>query len=188
MPTALVPFDITIVGLDELSALDRHAFSHVVSILDPDYPEPSVLADFSADNRSVLRFDDILRAEAGMQPPDDDDVTEILALGDRLLADGARHVLVHCHAGISRSTATAAIFMAQHNPGSERAAFEAVRRVRPRSWPNSLIVRLADARLGRQGALIAAMQDHHAVVSRTYPDLAAMLSIHGRAHEVLGLA
>jgi predicted protein tyrosine phosphatase len=61
---------------------------------------------------------------------------------------------VHCHAGVSRSTAAAAILLAQRNPGEEAAAFRHVARIRPGAWPNRRMVEIADRLLQRDGRLI----------------------------------
>ena len=93
-------------------------------------------------------------------------------------------MLIHCHAGVSRSTATAVILMAQNNPGREADVFGELARVRPRSWPNSLMIGIADTMLDRKGALLRELRDHQAKVAQAHPDLAALIRMHGRAHEV----
>ncbi len=74
-------------------------------------------------------------------------------------ADLAEGVLVHCFAGISRSTAAALIARVVHGgPGSELEAAQALRRAAPHAHPNPLIVELADEILGAGGRLIAARE------------------------------
>ena len=96
-------------------------------------------------------------------------------------------LLIHCHAGVSRSTAAAAILMAQSNPGREPDMFAELERVRPRSWPNALMLRMADALLERDGALVAELRAHQRRIARAFPEFAAMLARYGRAHEIAGL-
>ncbi len=88
---------------------------------------------------------------------------QILGVGRELARSaGGGHVLVHCHAGVSRSTAATAILLAQDNPGREAEAFAAVARLRPGAWPNARMVDFADDLLERDGRLRAglrAMQD-----------------------------
>ena len=180
----LLPYRLSICGIDELPERAADDVSHVVSILDPDFPEPLVLGAFPVGGRVLYRFDDVIRVRADAQAPSRDDVERLLDLGARLRDQPVAHLLVHCHAGVSRSTAAAAILMAHDNPGREREAFAVVERLRPRSWPNSLMVRLGDEALGRDGALVAAMQAHHASVARSFPDFAEVLRGGSRAHEV----
>lgn len=178
----LVPFRITICGLDELCLHGQSGVSHVLTILDPDWPDPADFAGYGPHRRTVWRFHDTITERPGMAPPQPDDVAAILTFGQD--HGGIDHLLVHCHMGISRSTAAAAILMAQHNPGRERDAFDQLWAIRPRSWPNSRMVRFADLMLDRQGALVAAMRHHHTRVAAAYPDFAALLRQGERAAEV----
>lgn len=61
-------------------------------------------------------------------------------------------VMVHCSAGISRSTATAIMILMLHG-ADEQEAFGAVYAVRPQMNPNSLIIKFADELLGLDGSL-----------------------------------
>ncbi len=184
----LLPYRLSICGLGELPAFAGLGVSHVVSILDPDWPDPAAFADYPPHSRVTYRFDDVVQQIDGFAPPGIADIETLLALGERLVDEPVIHLLVHCHAGVSRSTAAAAILMAQHNAGREEEAFSALQMVRPRSWPNSRMVAMADLLLGRGGALEAALRNHLAAVTRTHPDLAELLRLHGRAHEVPELA
>lgn len=186
-PEPLVPYKLTICGISELEDHAGAGVTHVVSILDPDYPEPPALSSFPKGGRVLFRFDDIIRGEPGAAAPARDDIDRILDCGRWLRRENATHVLIHCHAGISRSTAAAAIMLAHENPGREQEAFDLIDQVRPRSWPNSLMVRLADEALGREGALVDAMRIHHARVATAFPDLADALRFGARAHEVPSL-
>lgn len=68
-------------------------------------------------------------------------------------------ILIHCWAGISRSTATAYITACVHNPGAdERAIAEALRDASPTATPNRRFVALADQALGRNGRMSAAIE------------------------------
>jgi predicted protein tyrosine phosphatase len=182
--TPLLPYRITICGLDELAGHAQSGFSHVVSILGPGRADPKDFTAYAPHRRVLWRFDDTVEQRPGFTPPAERDVRKILTLGEELLAEKADQLLIHCHAGVSRSTATAVILMAQNNPGREADVFGELARVRPRSWPNSLMVSIADTILERKGALIPELRDHHAKVAQAHPDLAALIRLHGRAHEV----
>lgn len=171
----LLPFGISICGLDELAGYADYGASHVVSILDPDWPDPPEFGRYRPHRRTVFRFHDVTEAIPGVTAPAAQDVAAILDLGSALLADGAHHLLVHCHAGISRSTATAAILMAQSNASREHEVFFEIARVRPRNWPNRLMVQMADDLLNRDGALIAALRVHQRRMAESYADFAELL-------------
>ncbi len=186
MARELLGFDLSICGLRELGDYAGRV-SHVVSILDPDYPDPPEFARYGTHKRIVFRFDDDINSGSGRATPSHRDVEKLLAAGEQRQAPAVSHVLIHCHAGISRSTATAVIWMAQRNPGREADAFAVVDTIRPRAWPNSLIVRYADDILGRNGALVDAMKRHHARIVKRHPDLVELIKLHGRAHDIPGV-
>jgi hypothetical protein len=70
--------------------------------------------------------------------------------------DDDRPLLVHCVAGISRSTAAALIAMAAHGPGREMESAHALREVAPHAHPNRRLIQLADEILGSRGRLVSA--------------------------------
>ncbi|WP_142849760.1 tyrosine phosphatase family protein [Telmatospirillum sp. J64-1] len=185
MPTpSLLPYRITICGLSELSGHCSAGVSHVVSILDPDCPDPEDFLSYGRHAREVWRFHDTILDHPATVPPSEETLRAILAFGEAALRERAKHVLIHCHAGVSRSTAAAVALMVQNSPGREEEAFAHLRTIRPRSWPNSRMIRYADSLLGCGGALVAAMRAHHALVARAYPAFVELLKAGERAHEV----
>lgn len=182
MTHPLVPYKITICGLDELCLHGRAGVTHVLTILDPHWPDPLDFSRYRPHRRTVWRFHDIIDERPGMAAPQPTDVEAILTFGRE--TGGIDHLLVHCHMGISRSTATAIILMAQHRPGREAEAFDHLSAIRPKSWPNSRMLGMADTMLGRDGALVAAMRAHYARVAAAHPDFAALLRLGERAAEV----
>jgi predicted protein tyrosine phosphatase len=150
------PFSITICGLEELPGHCEVGVSHVLSILDPEWPVPEAFGSFGEHAKLELRFHDVIDERGGETiAPQPGHVSELLAFG-RSLQTG-EHLLVHCHAGVSRSTAAMALILAQACPAATGAAiFAKVLQLRPRAWPNLRIIEFGDALLGRDGALIAA--------------------------------
>lgn len=67
-------------------------------------------------------------------------------------------ILIHCQAGISRSTATALVAYAVHFPDTIDEAAVHLRRTAPHARPNPLIVGLGDELLGLDGRLVAAVE------------------------------
>jgi predicted protein tyrosine phosphatase len=139
--------------VEEMVAL--HQPARVISLLDPDWPFPD-LGDRYRGRHLRLRVHDICIAE------------------DQLVAPGAAHVralleflggwsrerplLIHCRAGISRSTATAFIAACFVNPGTDEHEIAlALRRAAPLARPNTTLVALADAEMGRNGRMTTAM-------------------------------
>jgi len=182
----LVPYRLSICGLDELAGFAAAGVSHVLSILDPDWPAPAALGAYGPHHHVVRRFHDVADAGPEVDAPAVADVDAILAWSDVLVADAAAHALVHCHAGVSRSTAAAVILLVRDNPGREAEAFEAVARLRPRSWPNRRLLAIADRRLGRDGALVAALRTHQRRMAAAHPEFADLVDGIDHAHHVLG--
>jgi predicted protein tyrosine phosphatase len=67
--------------------------------------------------------------------------------------------VVHCYAGISRSTAGAFITACALNPHRDEAGIAwSMRRASPIAMPNRRLVALADRLLGRNGRMVAAVE------------------------------
>jgi len=158
---------LTICGIEELPDHSGRSVSHVLSILDPDWPDIAAFQTYGAHQRSVLQFHDIIDPLPGHVLPAANHVAEILRFGADLAGSrGGRtegHLLVHCHMGVSRSTAAMLTLLAQANPDEpEDRLFERLRQIRPQAWPNSLMIGFADDQLQRQGRLTAALRRHYA--------------------------
>jgi predicted protein tyrosine phosphatase len=94
-------------------------------------------------------------------------------------------LLVHCHAGISRSTAAASLILMQANPHwPASAALEAVAALRPQAWPNLLILEYGDALLGRNGEIVAAAGAIYRRVAARDPEFLQQMIGAGRDREV----
>ncbi|MGD0565142.1 MAG: protein-tyrosine-phosphatase [Roseiarcus sp.] len=180
---------LTICGLDELDYHSARGVSHVLSILDPEWPEPAAFLAFDPHLRTTLYFHDAIEPAPEIVLPQKADVEAVLAFG-RDAGDDLRHLLIHCHAGISRSTAAMAMILAQAFPHeNEDAIVDRLMRIRPQSWPNSRMIGFADELLGRDGRLSAAVSRIYARHLATRPELAATMRRLDRAKEVeLGLA
>jgi predicted protein tyrosine phosphatase len=145
--------------LDELWHHRAHGVTHVLSLLDPGWPEPEAFTAYDAHHRTTLHFHDAVVASPALVLPQASHVAAILEFGNALHQTGEEaHPLVHCHAGLSRSTAAMAILIAQREPElDEIQIFARLRSIRPRSWPNSLMIRFADEALKRKGQLVSAL-------------------------------
>jgi predicted protein tyrosine phosphatase len=183
VPVALPFFRITVCGIPELPTYCDVRVSHVLSILDPEWPVPEVFGSFGEHARLELRFHDVIEERPGVIVPQPAHVAELLAFG-RGLAEGA-HLLVHCHAGVSRSTASMLLILAQAMPNATGADLaETILEIRPQAWPNLRIVEMGDAQLGRGGDLVGAVHGlYHRQLGRR-PELAEQMTTGGRGREV----
>lgn len=137
----------------------RERPSHVVSLLSPEEIHLAP-AGHAPDRHLRLPMRDLREVSMfpGDTPPSEAHVEELLAFGEGWT--GAAPILVHCWAGISRSTAAAYAIACARNPGrDEHAIAAALRDASPTAWPNPVLIALADAALGRAGRMIAAIED-----------------------------
>lgn len=125
----------------------------VISLLDPDLPQSAHPAITDCRHHIFLLHDQERQDATGhfneaLQP--------ILELVEDHLQGGDPRLLIHCHAGVSRSTALAygAISMLL-GAGLEKEAFENLLRITRKPWPNRRVVECLDEMLGRDGALLA---------------------------------
>lgn len=117
----------------------------------------------------ILNFHDVEEEVAGYTAPSEGQMRRALEhakpykRGDR--------VLVHCHAGKSRSPALAIGVLIQAGM-SPAAAFDHVKSIRPQLIPNRLMIRQLDQILGLKGELISIVADHYRSLgaAATLPD------------------
>lgn len=104
-----------------------------------------------------LSMNDICEARDGLVVPCEDHVAELIQF--TLDWDQQAPLLIHCWAGISRSTAGAFIALCALNPDSdEHTLARVLRRASPTAYPNRRLVALADNVLGRKGRMSAAVE------------------------------
>lgn len=177
---------ITICGIAELGQHCEAGVTHVLSILDPHWPDPIAFSDFPPHRREALRFDDVIAPTPGMVAPSEEHVAQLLAFGrDVGVAGEQAHLLIHCHAGVSRSTAAATLLLAQDDPTrSASDIFDEIARLRPRAWPNLVLLELGETALGRHGEFTAAVGVQYRRVIEANPSFAAYLRENGRGREV----
>lgn len=176
---------VTPCGLKELAQFEPGEITHLLSILDPEEPPAKSIATFDV-FRLELRFHDVIDPQSGILIADAEHIDQLLGFGRAAMASGsAAHLLIHCHAGVSRSTAAAVLCLVQARPS--RPAYEAfgeITRLRPNAWPNLRMIELGDDALGRHGELVAAAGAHYRRALDASPGLGDHLSRNGRAREV----
>jgi predicted protein tyrosine phosphatase len=188
MDSAAPPFGITVCGIDELHGHCGIGASHVLSILDPDHPVPEAFGAFGEHEKLELRFHDIIEDTPGHIAPQPEHVDAILALGRSLQSEpgATRHLLVHCHAGISRSTAAMALILAQAMPAqSAEQIIRMVHGIREKAWPNLRLIEIGDAKLGRGGTLVTATHALHRLQLDRRPRVALLMETDGRGREIV---
>jgi predicted protein tyrosine phosphatase len=131
--------------------------SHLITVM-ADVHKVQRPPSIDAANHLVISMDDIIMPVDGFVAPQRDHVEQVLDFGRRW--DRASPLVIHCYAGISRSTASAFAIACALNP--ERKEIDIARRIRkdsPTAHPNRLIVGHADDLLGRQGRMLDALAE-----------------------------
>ncbi|HYC04333.1 MAG TPA: protein-tyrosine-phosphatase [Azospirillaceae bacterium] len=186
-----VPFRITVCGVEELDAHCASGVTHVLSILDPGAPPPPAFGSFGEHARLDLRFDDMIEEAEGREPPGPKHLDALLAFGRELSAEAETrpcHLLVHCFAGVSRSTASMILILAQARPDRPvEEAFDEVVRIRSQTWPNLRLLEMGDAALGLGGRLVARAHARYREVARNDEERVRIMRSVGRGREVAGL-
>ena len=109
-------------------------------------------------NHLILGMDDICMPIDGYTHPAEEHVRDLIRFVQRW--DRRAPVVMHCYAGISRSTASAFAAACMLNPHrDERAIARQIRQASPIAAPNRLIVTLADKALGRDGRMVRALDE-----------------------------
>jgi predicted protein tyrosine phosphatase len=132
--------------------------SHVVSLLSPQDIHLAVF-DHAAERHLRLEMHDIGEGpfELGAVPPCAEHVAQLLSFSANWRGDEA--ILIHCWAGISRSTAAAFTLACARNPTVDEIAIaQALRRASVTAFPNPLIIAYADEALGRSGRMVEAIR------------------------------
>ena len=128
----------------------------LVTLLSPGTPleRPALIA---AERHLYIAMSDILDHLPGQVRPEMDHLDAFLAFVDGW--DKREPMLIHCYAGVSRSTASAFIAACKLSPHREEAEVaRALRAASPTATPNLRFVKLADERLGRGGRMVSAIE------------------------------
>ena len=136
--------------------VDDSGARHLVSLLGDEFrvERPRGIA---AANHLRLRLHDICSPLDGYTLPDAEHVADLLHFVRGW--DRRAPLVVHCFAGISRSTASAYVSVCALSPHRDEASIaQALRRASPTATPNMRIVSLADRLLGRQGRMVGAVE------------------------------
>jgi predicted protein tyrosine phosphatase len=138
------------------SVVDETGASHLVTLITEgtEVPRPAAIAP---DRHLFLAMHDIVEAMDGMVLPSERHVRDYLDFVETWERD--QPMVVHCFAGISRSTAAAFIGACALNPKAdeEELALE-IRAASPTATPNARLVQIGDDILGRGGRMSRAIK------------------------------
>ena len=138
------------------STVKKTGARHIVTLLGVDdrVERPDTV---SAANHLFLRMHDISEPLDGHVAPDTSHVENLLGFVRGW--DRANPMVIHCWAGISRSTAAAFVSACALQPGRNESEIAwALRYASPTATPNIRIVRFADTLLSREGRMVSAIE------------------------------
>ena len=143
-----------------LNAIDTTARTigarSMVTLINPDYAveRPAVIA---AHRHHRVNISDIVEPLEGHVAPGAHHVESFLQFVRDW--DRAEPMLIHCYAGVSRSTAAAFIAICALDPARDEArTARLLRQLSPTATPNLLLVKHADALLGRNQRMVRAIE------------------------------
>jgi predicted protein tyrosine phosphatase len=144
-----------------LSQVERMVAAHVpervVSLLDPDFDFPELGPAYQG-RHLRLHLHDVHGGVPGQVAPTPEHVDQLL----QFLREWHRSspLLIHCRAGIGRSTAAAFIAACVHSPDvDEKTIALELRRASALARPNQVLVELADVAMGRNGRMARAIEE-----------------------------
>ncbi len=146
-------FQFKVSNLEDADELCNTWATKCVSLLGPEYKDLYK----TTPTRLVVYFDDVdFYPKPGSRwiAPHPNQIKEVLEFCKSL--DDSDKLLVHCKAGISRSTAMLIGILCLHKVTPAKA-LTAVRQVRPELWPNKLMIQFCDDILNLNSALIKAV-------------------------------
>ena len=138
------------------ATVDETGARHIVTLLRLAYRVERP-AQIAPENHLVLAVDDIAAPIEGYTAPGEEHVQRLIDFVGQW--DRAAPMVVHCYAGISRSTAGAYVAACALNPARDEMeiAWE-IRRASRTAQPNSAIVSIADRLLRRDGRMVRAIE------------------------------
>ena len=158
---------IYITGLSQMPNLVRRfRIESLVSIVGTD-AQPSTPPEILPAQHHRCTVDDIVESQPGKIVPQTKHIEDLIEFLDSW--DTKTSLLVHCIAGVSRSTA-AALIAHTLKTGDPKKSATALRVAAPYAWPNRRIVSLADSIMGLNGKMILAREEMGPANWQTDPD------------------
>jgi len=147
---------IHVCALRHVAEMVKHTGArHLVSAINADFL-PETPTAIPGNRHLKLDMNDIVEAQPDLVLPNTGHVAKLLDFVRSW--DKQAPILIHCYAGLSRSTAAAFIALCALNPRSpEDAIARALRKSSDTAVPNRLFVAVADKALRREGRMIAAL-------------------------------
>jgi predicted protein tyrosine phosphatase len=158
LPPIMPPHTIYVAPLSLVeTTIAELRVSHLVTLINGETPVPTP-PSIDPDRHLRLAMNDICEPAAGLVLPCQEHVADLVQFA--LDWDRRAPLLIHCWAGISRSTAAAFISLCALNPKADEFGLaRALRLASPTAYPNRRLVALGDEALARSGRMVAAVEE-----------------------------
>ena len=138
-----------------LQTIERHDIGWLVSAINEDHMLPTP-PGFLGERHLQLAMNDINVEREGLVLPAEGHVRRLLEFVERW--DQKSPLMIHCWAGVSRSTAGIYISLCHLNQNRDEAEIaQILRAASPTATPNVRLVELADQLLARRGRMVEAI-------------------------------
>jgi len=145
---------IQICTLESARETDVSAYDGIITIEDTNTEDP-FRVELSYPPQLVLRFNDISTPFEDYVLPGVSHVRSVLEFSKEW---GNPSLLIHCHAGMSRSPAMALAIIANClGAGNELKAVRELLKIVPLCTPNRWLIEIIDGELNRDGHLVSAL-------------------------------
>ena len=149
-------FPVHVCSLDQVREIDVSTYDGIITIEDTTIREP-FRVQTDEPKQLILRFDDINQPMDDYVIPQMSHIKRALDFADKI-EDGS--LLIHCRAGISRSSAIALAVIAKRlGSGKEEEAVKTLEHINPNCRPNKSIVKMTDELLERDWKLYKEVDD-----------------------------
>lgn len=149
---------IHVCSLTKIQSVARETGARsMVTLINPLYPVTRPL-EIKAAQHLHISISDIVEPLDGHVAPDVAHVQDLLRFARAW--DRAYPLLIHCYAGVSRSTAAAFVAACALRPDfCEEETARTLRALSPTATPNARIIAIADELLGRDGRMTGAINN-----------------------------
>ena len=152
----ITTFPLHICSLEAIREADISLYDGIITIEDSNIKNP-FRVDYGGPEQLILTFDDISKSTEEFVEPQIVHIERALLFADKI---GNGSLLVHCHAGISRSSAIAlAIIAKKLGAGKEDEAVKTLEFINPNCRPNKALVFMSDEILDLKGKLIESVMN-----------------------------
>jgi predicted protein tyrosine phosphatase len=147
---------IIICGLKDIQeAVDKYKADMMLTIINKNFsPETPIGLDPKKHLRVLI--DDISEPREGFILPKKQDVEKLLNFTDNW--DQEKPIIIHCHMGISRSTATSLGVICKYDKPNLPINVEKMKEIAPHASPNRLMTKYVDEILGLDNQLFRTLE------------------------------